>query len=125
LNPSTPVGAKLRQALDAPGISEIRGQDAFRMDSWGTNATGDRPIGIEASTSPDGSGGFFDRIIVLNQRKIEEALAAPAKIPNMPAGTIGLSFTEGGVIRVTGTPDPMSWNFPGSYVLYLRVEAVR
>ena len=125
LNPSTPVGAKLRQALDAPGISEIRGQDAFRMDSWGTNATGDRPIGIESSTSPDGSGGFFDRIIVLNQRKIEEALAAPAKIPNMPAGTIGLSFTEGGVIRVTGTPDPMSWNFPGSYVLYLRVEAVR
>ena len=125
LNPSTPVGAKIRQALDAPGISEIRGTDAFRMDSWGTNATGDRPIGIESSTSPDGSGGFFDRIIVLSQRKIEEALAAPPKIPNMPAGTIGLSFTEGGVIRVTGTPDPMSWNFPGSYVLYLRVEAVR
>jgi hypothetical protein len=124
LNPSTPVGAKLRQALDAPGISEIRGTDAFRMDTWGTNATGDRPIGIESSSSPDGSGGFFDRIIVLNQRKIEEALAAPAKIPNMPAGTIGLSFTEGGVIRVTGKPDPMSWNFPGSYVLYLRVEAL-
>lgn len=125
LNPGTTVGAKLRQALDAPGISEIRGTDVFHIDTWGTSATGDRPIGIESGTSPDGSGGFYDRIIVLNQRKIEEALAAPAKYPGMPAGTIGLSFTEGGVLRVTGTPDPMSWNFPGSYVLYLRVEAVR
>ena len=125
LNPSTTVGAKLRQALDAPGISEIRGEDNFRMDSWGTNAAGDRPIGIQATSGGDDSGGFYDRIIVLSQRKIEEALAAGAKIPNMPAGTIGLSFTEGGVLHVTGLPNPMSWNFPASYVLYLRVEAVR
>ncbi|HMA21880.1 MAG TPA: fibronectin type III domain-containing protein [Gemmatimonadaceae bacterium] len=125
LNPSTTVGAKLRQALDAPGISEIRGEDKFRMDSWGPNPTGDRPIGIQQSTSSDDSGGFFDRIIVLNQRKIEEALAQPAKYPGMPAGTIGLSFTEGGVLHVTGLPDPMSWNFSANYVLYLRVEALR
>ncbi len=122
LNPSTPTGSKVRQALDAPGISEIRGDNGFQMDTWGPNATGDRPIGIESVPS---GGGFFDRVIVLNQRKIEEALAAPAKYPGMPAGTIGLSFTEGGVIRVTGTPDPMSWNFPANYVLYLRVEALR
>jgi hypothetical protein len=122
LNPSTPTGAKLRQALDAAGISEIRGDNSFQMDTWGPNATGDRPIGIESV--PNG-GGFFDRVIVLNQRKIEEALAAPPKYPGMPAGTIGLSFTEGGVIRVTGFPDPMSWNFPANYVLYLRVEALR
>lgn len=125
LNPGTAVGLKLRQALDAPGISEIRGDPFFRMDTWGLTATGDRPIGIESTQSADGQGGFYDRIIVLTQRKIEEALAAPPKIPNMPAGTIGLSFTEGGVLRVTGTPDPTSWNFPGSYVLYLRVEALR
>ena len=122
LNPSTPTGAKLRQALDAPGISEVRGDNSFQMDTWGPNATGDRPIGIESVSS---GGGFFDRVIVLNQRKIEEALVGPAKYPGMPAGTIGLSFTEGGVIRVTGTPDPMSWNFPANYVLYLRVEALR
>ena len=122
LNPSTPTGAKLRQALDAPGISEIRGDNSYMMDTWGPNATGDRPIGIESV--PNG-GGFFDRVIVLNQRKIEEALAASPKYPGMPAGTIGLSFTEGGVIRVTGTPDPMSWNFPANYVLYLKVEALR
>ena len=125
LNPSTPVGLKLRQALDAPGISEIRGDPNFKMDTWGLSATGDRPIGIESTTAADGQGGFYDRIIVLSQRKIEEAIAAAPKIPNMPAGTIGLSFTEGGVLRVTGTPDPTSWNFPGSYVLYLRVEALR
>jgi hypothetical protein len=125
LNPGTTLGAKLRQALDAPGFSEIRGPDWFRMDSWGTNATGDRPIGIEQSSGSDDSGGFYDRIIVLNQRKIEEALAAPAKYPGLPAGTIGLSFTEGGVLHVTGVPNPMSWNFPASYVLYLRVEALR
>jgi hypothetical protein len=124
MNSAKPTGAKIRQSLDQAGISELRGDQNFIMDSWGLNATGDRPIGIEAV--PDGSGnnagGLFDRVIVLTQRKIEEALAAPAKIPNMPAGTIGLSFTEGGVLRVTGTPDPTSWNFPGSYVIYLRVE---
>ena len=124
LNPATPVGAKLRQALDAPGISEIRGDDWFKMDSWGPNAKGDRPIGIQQSDGPTDTGGFYDRIIVLNQRKIEEALAQPAKYPGMPPGTIGLSFTEGGVLHVSGLPDPMSWNFPASYVLYLRVEAV-
>jgi hypothetical protein len=125
LSPLTAAGVKLRQVLDAPGISEVRGPDWFKMDSWGTDASGDRPIGIESSTSPDGSGGFFDRIIVLNQRKIEEFLAQPAKYPGMPAGIIGLGFSEGGVIRVTGTPDPMSWNFPANYTLYLRVEALR
>lgn len=127
LNGSTPTGSKLRTALAAPGISEIRGDNDFKMDSWGPNPTGDRPIGIESVPAPDGSnqGGFFDRVIVLNQRKIEEALAAAAKYAGMPPGTIGLSFTEGGVLRVTGTPDPMSWNFPAAYVLYLRVEALR
>jgi len=127
LDINTPTGSKVRAALAAPGISELRGDNWFKMDSWGPNPTGDRPIGIESVPGGDGNnaGGFFDRVIVLNQRKIEEALAAPAKYPGMPAGTIGLSFTEGGVLRVTGTPDPMSWNFPASYVLYLRVEAVR
>ena len=127
MNPSTTTGTRIRQALDAPGISEVRGDNGFTMDSWGPNATGDRPIGIEAVPSPDGQnqGGLFDRIIVLNQRKIEEALAAPPRYPGMPAGTIGMTFTEGGVIRVTGIPDPRSWNFPGAYVLYLRVEALR
>jgi hypothetical protein len=124
LNPSTALGARLRQALDAPGFSEIRGPDWFKMDSWGPNPTGDRPIGIQQSDGPDDSGGFYDRIIVLSQRKIEEALAQPAKYPGMPAGTIGLSFTEGGVLHVTGIPDPMSWNFSANYVLYLRVEAL-
>jgi hypothetical protein len=127
LDVNTPTGSKVRTALASPGISELRGDNWFKMDSWGPNPTGDRPIGIESVPGGDGNnaGGFFDRVIVLNQRKIEEALAAPAKYPGLPAGTIGLSFTEGGVLRVTGIPDPMSWNFPASYVLYLRVEALR
>jgi hypothetical protein len=126
LSPTTVTGAKIRQALDLPGISEIRGDNHFKMDSWGLDANGDRPIGIEAVPSADGQnqGGFFDRVIVVSLRKIEEALREPPKYPGLPAGTIGLSFTDGGVIRVTGTPNPTSWNFSGSYALYLRVERV-
>jgi hypothetical protein len=124
LSPLTAAGTKLRQTLDAPSISEIRGEDWFKMDSWGTSATGDRPIGIERASSPDDRGGFYDRIIVLNQRKIEEFLAQPPRIPGLPAGVIGLSFPEGGVLHITGTPNPMSWNFPANYTLYLRVETV-
>jgi hypothetical protein len=119
--------ANVRQAIDQPGISEVRGSLSLRMPAHGIDAAGDRPLGIESIPSADGrnEGGFFNRMIVLNQRKIEEALREPPKIPGMPAGTIGLSFTEPGVIRVSGTPDPTSWNFSGLYVLYLRVERVK
>jgi hypothetical protein len=118
---------QVRQALLQPGISEVRGSLSLRMPSYGVDAAGDRPIGVEAIPSADGrnDGGFYDRLIVLNQRKIEEALREAPKYPGMPAGTIGLSFREGGVIRVSGTPDPTSWNFSGLYVLYLRVERIK
>jgi hypothetical protein len=89
-----------RPLFDRDRLSELRGDNAFRMDSCGLNATGDRPIGIKAV--PDGNnnaGGLFDRVIVLTQKKIEDALAAPAKIPNMPVGTMGTLQTRGHYYR--------------------------
>ena len=111
----------VRAALDQPGISEVRGSLALQMFSHGPFAPADRPIGVEAVPGKLGGSdaGFFDRIIVLSLKKIEDALNAPPKYPGMPAGTIGLSFFEPGVIWV---PSPDAYNFSGQYVLYLNVQ---
>jgi hypothetical protein len=111
----------VRAALDQPGISEVRGSLALQMFAHGPFAPADRPIGLESVPGKLGGSdaGFFDRIIVLNLKKIEEAINAPAKYPGLPAGTIGLSFFEPGVIWI---PSPDAYNFSGKYVLYLMVQ---
>jgi hypothetical protein len=111
----------VRAALDQPGISEVRGSLALQMFAHGPFAPADRPIGLESVPGKLGGSdaGFFDRIIVLNLKKIEEAINAPPKYPGLPAGTIGLSFFEPGVIWI---PSPDAYNFSGKYVLYLMVQ---
>jgi hypothetical protein len=113
--------ASVRTALDQPGISEVRGDLAVQMFSHGPFMPADRPIGFEAVPGKLGGSdaGFFDRMIVLSMKKIEEALSQPPKYPGMPAGTIGLSFFEPGVIWM---PAPDAYNYSGKYVLYLTVE---
>ena len=115
--------AGVRAALDQPGISEVRGDLAFQMFSHGPFAPADRVIGVEAVPGRLGGNdaGFFDRIIVLNLKKIEDAINAGPKYPGLPAGTIGLSFYEPGSIWGT-TPD--AYNFSGKYVLYLTVQRI-
>ena len=112
--------ASIRAALDQAGISEVRGELAVRMPARGIMIS-DRPIGVEAVPGATGTeAAFFDRVIVLSMRKIEEALSQPPKYPGMPAGTIGLSFFEPGVLWSPAPPDAV--NFSGKYVLYLMVE---
>jgi hypothetical protein len=113
--------AGVRAALDQPGISEVRGDLAVQMFSHGPLSIADRPIGMEAVSGKLGGSdaGFFDRMIVLNLKKIEEALSQPPKYSGLPAGTIGLSFFEPGVIWM---PAPDAYNYSGKYVLYLTVE---
>ena len=65
--------------------------------------------------------GFFDRIIVLSLRKIEEALNNPSPNPNLPSGIMGIGFMEPGFI----VSAPGAISFTGRYVLYLRVERVQ
>jgi len=110
----------IRTALDQNGISELTGALAFQTPSRGVNFPADRPIGFQAVPGRVGGSdaGFFDRMIVLSMRKIEEELAKPPKYTGLPAGTIGLSFFEPG--RIWEAPD--AYNFSGRYVLYLVVE---
>lgn len=119
-NTNAMSNSSIRTALDQAGISEVRGELAVRMPARGIMIS-DRPIGVEAV--PGGTGteaAFFDRVIVLSMRKIEEALSQAPKYPGMPAGTIGLSFFEPGVMWSPAPPDAV--NFSGKYVLYLMVE---
>ncbi len=112
--------SSVRTALDQSGISEVRGDLAVRLPARGIMIS-DRPIGVEPVPGATGTeAAFFDRVIVLSMRKIEEALSQPPKYPAMPAGTIGLSFFEPGVMWSPAPPDAV--NFSGKYVLYLMVE---
>jgi len=119
-NANVMSNSSVRTALDQAGISELRGELAVRMPARGIMIS-DRPIGVEAVPGATGTeAAFFDRVIVLSMRKIEEALSQPPKYPGMPAGTIGLSFFEPGVMWSPAPPDAV--NFSGKYVLYLMVE---
>lgn len=44
MNPATQTGVRIRQALDAPGISEVRGDNGFTMDSWGRTRPAIAPL---------------------------------------------------------------------------------
>lgn len=115
--------AAVRAALDQTGFSEVRGDLALQMFAHGPFAPADRPIGVESVPGKLGGNdaGFYDRIIVLSMKKIEEAINAPPKYPGMPSGTIGLSFYEPG--NIWG-PTPDAYNFSGKYVLYLMVQRI-